>query len=100
MDITLLKKMKAHLLDFLQSSYCPLVQQLFQELVKEGENIDVFDKFHYFKLSTFMIQVCRLKAIEEHKNLKLESLKELQKLREEEEKKAMFSLSKQRPRIV
>ena len=40
--------------------------------ISKGSNngIEEFDKYHFFKLSSFMIQVQRMKAYEEHTKLK------------------------------
>lgn len=59
----------------MENSYCPLIEQVFSEIAKGTEIVEEFDKFHYFKLSRFMIEVCRLKAYDQHKKDKIEALK-------------------------
>jgi hypothetical protein len=56
--------MKAHLLDMLENSYCGFIEQLQKILAGESsiERTDQ-DTFMYFRLSTFMLLVCRLNAL-------------------------------------
>ncbi|CDW80133.1 UNKNOWN [Stylonychia lemnae] len=97
-DRKLLQMLRNHLTDMLQNSYCPLIEQIFNELAKSGEAVEEFDKFHYFKLQTFMMQICRLQAYEKHKLDKSIKMKEIQQQQAEEDKKNLFNLSKSKQR--
>jgi len=56
--------MKAHLLDLLENSYCGFVEQL-QKILAGDSSIErnEQDTYMYFKLSTFMLLVCRFNAL-------------------------------------
>jgi hypothetical protein len=75
-DRKLLKLLKTYLLDMLDSSYCPMIEQVFNEISKNSELLCDFDKYHYFKISSFMIQICRLRAYEDHLEAKKKAYEE------------------------
>lgn len=50
--------------------------------------MEYFDKFHYFKLSSFMIQVCRLKSYETYAQ---EKKKALEEARAKQSKDSLFA---------
>lgn len=54
-DKSLLTLLKDYLIDILENSYCSLVEQAFCEIAKQSERVEEINKFHYFKLSAFMI---------------------------------------------
>ena len=63
--------MKDYLIDMLDNTYNSLVSELFTQLSQRegtafgGISEELFDRYHFFKLCTFMIQVQRLKASDE-----------------------------------
>ena len=72
-DRKLLGILKSYLLDLLEHSFSPLIEQIFSELTRGSERIEELDKFHFFKISTFMVQICRLRAYEDHRLRKKEA---------------------------
>ena len=66
-DRKLLEIIKNYLIDILDNTYNALINEIFVQIQKGSNNaIEEFDKYHFFKLSSFMIQVQRMKAYEEH----------------------------------
>lgn len=50
--------MKKYLIDILDNTYNALINEIFVQISKGSNNgIEEFDKYHFFKLSSFMIQV-------------------------------------------
>lgn len=70
-DMKLLDILKNHLIDLLDNSYCGLIEQL-QKILSGESTIErnEQDTSQYFKLTTFILQVCRFRAYEGHKKLK------------------------------
>jgi len=62
--------MKGYLQDFLGSCYNNLMEAAQEDINKNGADAQEFDKFHFFRLAAFMIQICRLQAYEAHKKTK------------------------------
>lgn len=62
------------MIDILDNTYNPLINEIFAQIQKGVQNgsgkDEIFDKFHFFKLSSFMIQIQRMKAYDEHNALK------------------------------
>jgi hypothetical protein len=56
---------------------------IFNEIAIHPDIIDEFDKYHYFKLCSFMIQVCRLRSYEE---LKINKQKAIEQAKSEQSK--------------
>jgi hypothetical protein len=50
----------------LANTYNALINEVFDQIKKGSELVAEFDNYHFFKFSTFMIKVQRLKAQEEH----------------------------------
>jgi hypothetical protein len=50
----------------LENSYNSLVEELFQQMMQDNSLLEDSDVYHFFKLQTFMLEFCRLKAQAEH----------------------------------
>lgn len=87
-DKKLLELLKNHLIDLLDNSYCGLIEQL-QKILSGESPIErsESDTHQYFKLQTFFMQVCRFRAYEDQKKLKLIAYEEAKKKQAQEEQK-------------
>lgn len=76
-DRELLVILKNYINDILENTYNAIINEVFSQ-IKEGrdENSAEFDNFHFFKFSTFMIEVQRLKAQEEQQMKQKEAFEE------------------------
>lgn len=85
-DKRLLQMLKVHLIDLLDNSYCGLIEQIQKILAGESpiEKNDS-DVHMYFKLSTFMVQICRLRAYDDLKQRKREAVEQQQKTQAKED---------------
>ena len=62
------------MIDILDNTYNPLINEIFAQIQKGVQNgsgkDEMLNKFHFFKLSSFMIQIQRMKIHDEHNALK------------------------------
>lgn len=57
--------MREYLDDILDNTYNALVTAVYSQVVRQmTDGLNDRDNYHYFKLSTFMIEVARYKAME------------------------------------
>ena len=73
-DRKLLVVMKNYVNDMLDNTYNALINEIFVQ-IQNGSLSDAqdFDNYHFFKFSSFMIQIQRMKAQEAHNDLKKEA---------------------------
>jgi len=79
LDVKLLEVLNNYLVDMITNSYAPLVEELFNQMLPEQALLEESDCFHFFKLQTFMLQVCRIKAQMEHRREEAQADEEARK---------------------
>ena len=67
-DRKLLHIVREYLSDILDNTYNALINEIFMQITKDSGTVhsEEFDKYYFFKLSAFIIQLQRLKAHDEH----------------------------------
>jgi hypothetical protein len=85
----------------LENSYCGLIDQI-QRILAGESNIEKNDKdvSMYFKLSTFMLSVCRYRAYDDHKTKRNEAMVGIRKAHAEEERNRVLGLSKSKSKML
>ena len=73
---------KDYLIDMLDNTYNALINEVFNQINKQQMDQQEFDKYHFFKLSSFMIQVQRLRAYDEHEKKKRAAIANASKAQE------------------
>ena len=65
-DRHLLTVVKDYLYDLMAHSYNPLMEQLFDDVVKQRVAVEENDSFHMFKVQSFVLEAVRIQAKAEH----------------------------------
>lgn len=64
-DKELLKILHAHLVDMIENTYNPLCEELYEQMTPSQALIMENDVFHFFKLQSFVLEFCRMRASKE-----------------------------------
>ena len=61
-DEELLRILLNYLVDMMEHSYNPLIEQLYSQILPSKAEVEENDSFHLFKVQSFVLEVCRLQA--------------------------------------
>jgi hypothetical protein len=64
--------MHNYVFDVLVNSYSPLVEEIYDQMTGRNAILELNDRFHLFKLQSFMLEFARLQAYTEHDKAKKE----------------------------
>ena len=60
LDEALLEIMHNYLVDMIEHSYNPLIEQISTQILPAKAEVEENDAYHLFKIQSFVLEVCRL----------------------------------------